>query len=162
MALPVLFLAFWIIVNARLTLEVLLVGIVISVFMSLFYYRILGASFAAEKRIWVKSGKIIVFLLKMLAEIAKATVMMIKIILSPNMCNINPQLVYFKSPVETGFGKVLFTYSTILTPGSVVFHVDENVIGLHAIDRTVGQSINKSEMVKLIADIERGDSHVRL
>ena len=161
MALPVLFLAFWIIVNARITLEVLVIGVVISVFMSLFYYRVLGASFAAERRVWAKGGKLITFALMLVREIIKANVQMIKIILSPKL-NIPPQLIYFKSPVKTGFAKVLLTYSIILPPGTIVFHLDQDIVGVHAIDGTLGKDINQSEMVKLIGDIERGGSHVRL
>ena len=158
---PVLFLAFWIIVNARMTLEVLIIGVVISVFMSLFYYRVLGASFAAEKRIWAKGGKLIVFVLMLVVEIVKANVQMIKLILSPKL-NIRPQLIYFKSPVETGFAKVLLTYSIILPPGTIVFHLDEDIVGVHAIDSALGQDVNRSGMVRRLGDIERGDSHVRI
>ena len=152
---PVLFLAFWIVLNSRVTLEVAAIGIFISTLMSLFVYRFVGISFDAEKKVWAKTWQLIVYLALLLREIIKANFQMIRIILSPKL-EIHPQIVYFKSPVKSDFAKVMLTYSIMLTPGTVIFELEGDRFGIHAIDPTMADGINESVFVHKLKNIEGG------
>jgi len=159
--LPVLFLAFWVMINARITLEVVVLGIIISAAMSLFTYRYLGVSFGSEKRIWTKAAHIFIYLFVLLKEIINANIQMIKIVLQPKI-KIKPQIIYFKSPFHTNFAEVMLTYSIILTPGTIVFHLDDGVFGVHAIDSELGVGINDSDFVHRLKTIEGESADVSL
>ncbi|MCL2617548.1 MAG: Na+/H+ antiporter subunit E [Defluviitaleaceae bacterium] len=148
---PVLFLAFWIILNSAVTPEVLVIGVLISVVMSLFLYKMVGLSFAKEKQIWAKAWPITIYMSMLLWEIVKANIQMIKIILSPKL-EIHPQIVYFQSPVKSDFAKVMLTYSIMLTPGTVIFELNGDRFGIHAIDPTMTDTINDSIFVRMLQD----------
>ena len=156
---PVLFLAFWIILNSRVTLEVVVIGVFVSALMSLFAYRLVGISFSAEKKLWTKSWKIAAYLAMLLWEIIKANFQMVRIILSPKI-EIHPLIVYFQSPVRTDFAKIMLTYSIMLTPGTVIFELEGDRLGIHAIDSTViiGGADDSifSTFVHRLRDIEGG------
>ncbi|MCL2852808.1 MAG: Na+/H+ antiporter subunit E [Defluviitaleaceae bacterium] len=152
---PVLFLVFWIILNSRVTLEVVAIGVFISALMSLFLYRLVGISFDAEKKVWSKAWPITLYMALLMIEIIKANVQMIKIILSPKL-EIHPQIVYFTSPVKSDFAKVMLTYSIMLTPGTVIFDLEGDRFGIHAIDPAMTESIDDSIFVHKLKNIEGG------
>ena len=152
---PVLFLLFWIILNSRVTAEVVILGVFVSALMSLFLYRVIGISFGLEKRIWAKSWQMLVYLGALMGEIIKANLQMIKIILSPSM-KIQPQIVYFQSPVKTSFSKVVMTYSVMLTPGTVIFELEGDRFGIHAIDPAMGVGVTESKLTHRLKKIEEG------
>ena len=154
---PVLFLIFWIILNSRVTLEVVIIGIFISALMALFLYRLVGISFESEKKIWSKSWHIMIFMALLIWEITKANIQMIKIILSPNL-EVHPQILYFRSPVKSDFAKVLLTYSIMLTPGTVIFELEGDRFGIHAIDPAMSETIDNSIFVQMLKNKIEGGS----
>ena len=157
---PVLFLAFWIVLNSRLTAEVVGIGIVVSLVMSYFTYRLIGLSAREEWKIWTKYGvHLIYYFVLLLRDIVKATLQMIRIVLSSKF-EIKPQIVYFKPPVKWEFSKILLLYSIMLTPGTVMFELEDDRIGIHAIDPCMAKGIDDSVFVRKLKKIEGGQLHV--
>ena len=156
---PILFLLFWIVLNSRVSLEVVLIGIFVSALMSLFIYRVIGLSFQLEKRIWARSWQLLVYLGALLREIIKANWQMIKIILSPTL-KIQPQILYFQSPVKSNFSKIVMTYSVMLTPGTVIFELEGARFGIHAIDPAMGTGVTESKLTHRLKKIEEGIDRV--
>ena len=146
-------------VNARITLEVVVLGVIISAAMTFFTYRYLDVSFSREKKIWAKAGHVFVYFFVLLKEIILANIQMIRIVLKPQI-NIKPQIIYFKSPLRSDFAKVMLTYSIILTPGTIVFHLEDDLFGVHAIDSQLGVGINDSNFVHRLKKIEGDWDHV--
>ena len=152
---PILFFLFWIILNSRLTVEVVAIGVFVSAIMTLFTYRLIGLRFKEELKIWAKAGHLFFYLIALLLEIVKANLQMIKIILSPTL-QIQPQILYFNSPVKLNFSKIVMTYSIMLTPGTVIFELRGDRFGIHAIDPAMGMGINNSKLVQRLKRIEEG------
>lgn len=152
---PVLYLAFWLILNARVTVEVIVIGILVSILMSLFTYRLMGLNYAAEKKVWVKIGPITAYLIRLVYEVIKANVQMIKIILSP-VIDIKPQIIYFDSPVKTDAAKVALSHSITLPPGAIIIELEGDRFGVHAIDASFVQGIRESIFVQELKKIEGG------
>ena len=152
---PILFLLFWIVLNSRISVEVVVIGIFVSALMSLFLYRLIGISFELEKRIWARCWKLLKYLAALLWEIVKANIQMVKIILSPTL-KIQPRIVYFESPVKTDFAKIIMTYSVMLTPGTVIFELEGNRFGIHAIDPAMGEGVTESKLTQRLKKIEEG------
>jgi len=156
--LPLLFLGFWIILNGRIALEVVLLGIFVSAAMSLFTYRLIGFPFTEEKKVWASFGlHLIPYFLLLLKGIVIANFQMIRIILSPRM-DIQPQIVYFKSPVKSDFSKILLMYSIQLTPGTVLCELEGDRFGIHAISPAMADGIDNTIFARKLKRIEQQDS----
>ena len=153
---PILFFLFWMTLNARLALDVAIVGVLVSAVMSWFTYKVLGLSSATEKKMWKKAGAIFLYLVRLVVEVVKANVNMIYIILCVPNEKLKPQLVYFKSPLRSEVGKVALANSITLTPGTISFQVDECGFGVHAIDAPLSEGIEDSVFVTQLKNIEGG------
>jgi multicomponent Na+:H+ antiporter subunit E len=130
---PILFFIFWIALNSRITVEVVVLGVFVSALVSAFAYRLLGLSFKGQMASLKMHGKrFFSYIFTLLIEVAKANVQMIQIILSPKM-KIDPTIVYFESPVKNSFSKIMLAYTIALTPGTILFELEGDRIGIHAI-----------------------------
>jgi len=157
---PILFLLFWIVLNSRITLEVVAIGVFISAAMSFFAYRVVGISFKKELRIWKVFGKhIFVYGFMLIVNMIKSNLQMIKIILSPDSGD-RPQIVYFEAPVKSDYAKIILMYSIMLTPGTVAFEVEEDRFGIHAINPAMAKGIEDSVFVRKLKKIEGTDEDV--
>ena len=152
---PVLFFLFWITLNARVTDEVMVIGLVVAIVLSAFTYGVLGLSFKKEAKTWAKIGYIAVYLLRLVHQVILANIQMIKLILSP-VINIKPQILYFDSPVRSDAAKVALANSITLTPGTITIELEGNRFGVHAIDASVGKGIEDSVLVRQLRKIEGG------
>ena len=154
---PILFLLFWIVLNSRFTLEVVLIGIFVSALMSLFTYRIIGISYKKEIEIWRTFGKhFFAYAWLLLTGMILSNLQMIKIILSRDTGD-KPQIVYFETPVKSDFAKIVLVYSIMLTPGTVAFEAEENRFGIHAINEEMAKGIEKTAFVLKLKKIEGED-----
>lgn len=152
---PILFLLFWIILNGRVTAEVLIIGVFVSFLISMFAYRLPGISFAKEKQLWKTYGKhFFSYFVLLLKNVIISNFQMIKLILFPKT-DMKPVLVYFESPVGSDFAKIMLTYSIMLTPGTVIFELEDNRFGVHAIDPKMATNINNSVFVQKLNKIEK-------
>ena len=151
---PFLFLLFWIILNGRVTVEILVIGVFVSFIMSLFTYRMIGASPKKEMQIWKKYGAYLIpYVVTLILSVIKANFQMIRLVLSPS-AEVSPQIVYFDSPVKTDFSRVLLTYSIMLTPGTFIFELEQGRFGVHAIKKNMTDGINDTNVVQKLKKIE--------
>lgn len=152
---PVVILGFWLILNGRFTVEVIVIGLIISILVSLISYRFLGLGFASEKRAFGKIFQIIAYLISLVGAVIKANFAMIALVLSPEI-EIKPQIIYFKSPVRGDFAKVALANSITLTPGTITVHLEEGKFGIHTIDAPMAEGIESSKFVRKLKNIEGG------
>jgi multicomponent Na+:H+ antiporter subunit E len=156
---PILFLAFWIILNARITLEVVIIGLVVAALMSLFAYKAIGISPKREMHFWAVYGRyLIIYPFLLIVNVVKSNLQMIRIILSPKI-EISPRVVYFKSPVKSVFSKIFLMYSIALTPGTILFELEEDRFGIHAITADAAKDINNTSFARKLKKIEREEGN---
>ena len=153
---PVLFFLFWIILNARVTPEIVISGIVVAVLIGIFFYKFIGLSPKTELKAVKKIGLILIYLGMLIIEVLKANANMIKLVLSRNIVT-NPQIKYFDSPVRSDIAKMALACSINLTPGTVFIELEDNKFGVHAIDAKflVGME-GDWHIVKMLRRIEGG------
>ena len=153
---PVLFLLFWLILNARITFEIVASGIVVAALVGVLFYRFIGLSPKTELKALKKVGLIFVYLGMLMIDVIKANVNMIKLVLSPNIVT-NPQIKYFDSPVRSDIAKMELTCSINLTPGTVFIELEDNKFGVHAIDAKFLVGLEGEwHIVKMLRRIEGG------
>lgn len=153
---PVLFFVFWVILNSRITLEVVISGIVVAALIGLLFYRFIGLSPKTEIKALRKAGAIIVFLGAVVVEVIKANAQMVKILLSPSI-KTDPLIKYFDSPVRSDIAKMALACTINLTPGTVLVELDDGRYGVHTIDAKLVDGIESEwKIIKRLKRIEGG------
>ena len=152
---PVLFFAFWLILNGRLTGEIVIIGLVIAVLVSVVSYRFFGASLSSERKALLKIFQIIGYLIALVGEVIKANLAMIALVLSPEI-EIKPQIIYFNSPLRADLARVALANSITLTPGTITVLLEDGKFGIHTVDAPMAVGIESSKFVSRLKKIEGG------
>lgn len=151
----VLLFLFWLVLSMRLSLDVIISGIAVSVLVSAFTYKIIGLDIKHEMSVYKRAPKILVYLARLVIEVVKANFHVIALILSSKV-EIKPQLIYFNSPLKSDGAKVALANSITLTPGTITVELDGDRIGVHAIDEKSAEGITDSVFVKKLKNIQGG------
>lgn len=138
---------FWIILNGRVTTEIVLIGLLIAGAIYAFLSKFLGLTIEKEKRFWKKSFWCIQFIGILLKEIVVANFVVIRIILHPKR-KIHPVLVSFPSPLKSEGLKVVLANSITLTPGTITVALNKDGFVVHCLDESLAHGINESSFVK--------------
>jgi multicomponent Na+:H+ antiporter subunit E len=154
--LPIFFFVFWVILNARITIEVIITGIIVAFLISLLFYRFIGLSPKTELKALRKIGAIIIFLGAVFWEVIKANFQMVKLLLSPKI-KTDPLIKYFDSPVRSDLAKMAMACTINLTPGTVLIELSGNRFGVHTINAKFLDGMEDTwHIVKMLQKIEGG------
>lgn len=152
---PVLLFVLWLMFNERITIDVIIFGIIIVAVLSL-VIKMIG--------LWDPSKDIqrisripsaIGFVLRLVYEVFKANIHMIMLVLSPNPNErIRPKILRHYSNIKTDGGLVALANSITLTPGTVTVDVGDDYVYVHAIDEYAEEGLKDSVIEKQIERME--------
>ncbi len=147
----VLLFLLWITLNGKVTLEIAVIGIIISVAIKLFSKRFLEED---SSKISIKNlFKGIIYLVVLLAEIVKSSIQVVKFTLAKDI-EIEPQIKFFRVPLKSDFSKMMLANSITLTPGTITVNIEDDIFCVHGIDYTMLEGIENSIFIRLLADME--------
>lgn len=152
----IVFFLIWIIFNERVTLEIVLFGLGISALLYLFVVKFMDYS---PKKEWAAVKKIpraLKYAFHLLVDIIKANVGVMHFILSPKY-EVEPQLVYFKTDLKNDLERVVLANSITLTPGTITVSMEENLLCVHCLDKTLAEGLEHSEFEKQLIELEEMD-----
>lgn len=153
---PVLLFALWLAFHERVTLDVIIVGVVAVALVSLFMYRFSGWSTKKDAQMVANIPKAVAFVLRLIFEVCKANVHMIALVLSDNPNErINPRIVAHKTDLKTQGKRVALANSITLTPGTVTVDVMGDVVFVHAIDDHANAGLSANPLEKQLENMER-------
>ena len=149
------FFALWIIMNSKVTLEIVLFGLVIAAAMYWFICKFMD--YSPKKELWAikRIPLVIQYLFYLVKEIVVANYATIKLLLSSNYA-IEPALIQFKTTLRTDAAKFLLANSITLTPGTITVSIDKDCFTVHCLDKSLAEGIESSVFVKLLERIEEG------
>jgi multicomponent Na+:H+ antiporter subunit E len=101
---------------------------------------------------FVEAGRFIGYCLWLLWQIILANIHVLKLALAPNNREIRPQMVRFRTSLQSEFARYVFANSITLTPGTVTLSVDGDKFVVHAISKKVADEL-PGEMEKRVAKI---------
>ena len=146
---PVLFFVLWIILNGRVTAEIVFFGAAVTALIYAFTVKVLGYSTATDLQIIRNCPIFILYLLNLIWEVIKASVMVIGVALTPHD-KPDPVLVEFHSGLRGDFLNVLLANSITLTPGTItVFQKGDHFV-VHALRREYAEGLSESSFVRLL------------
>ena len=150
-----LLLAFWVLLNGRITAEILILGVLICGAVYAVSCKVLGYDPKQELRYAKKIPGALRYLVILVWEVIKAGLQVMALTLSPDAKEVEPRLVYFKSPVETDTGKVILSNSITLTPGTITVAMSDNELVVHCLDKGLAIGLENSSFERLLLKIEK-------
>lgn len=149
----ILLLLFWIILNGKITTEILVFGVVLSAVIFWFMCKYLEYSPRYELCVARNTLWIIVYFFVLIIEIFKAAIAVYKRVYSRKI-EIQPQMVFFDVDIESEFLRFVLANSITLTPGTITVDVDDNHFCVHALDYTLAEGVENSVFIKLLKKME--------
>lgn len=149
-----LLLAFWVLLNGRITAEILILGLLICGVIYGWCCKVLGMNWRRELDLARRIPGAIKYLVILVWEVLKAGFRVMALTLSPKAKEVEPRLVYFKSPVKTEIGKVILSNSITLTPGTITCGVGDDLFCVHALDGQFAGGMEDSVFVTEIRKLE--------
>lgn len=146
---PVLFFILWIIFNGRITPEIVLFGIGVSLVCYLFIIKVMDYKPETDRRILRNLPVGFLYILNLIAEIIKASISVMSIALSRD-AKTDPVVVEFDSEFEDDFRNVLLANSITLTPGTITVKQKGSHFVIHALCREYAEGLTESSFVRLL------------
>lgn len=151
-----LFFLVWIIFNGRVTLEIVLFGIAVSLAVFAFICEFMDYSIQREKRLYRKLPQYARYLLVLIKEIIGANLTVCRMILTRKE-TVEPVIVRVHTDLKTETAKVLLANSITLTPGTITVSMSGQELLVHCLDKSLSEGMEDSVFVKLLRKMEEED-----
>lgn len=147
------FFLLWIILNGRITLELVILGIIVAAAVFLFARKAFGYSVRTEWNVLRYFPLSVVYFLDLILEILKAALAVSLIVLNPAR-RPDPVLIEFHSGFNSSFKNAVLANSITLTPGTVTVKMEGDLFLVHCLIPEFAQGIEESSFVKLLARVK--------
>ena len=149
---------FWVLLSGRFDYFHLILGIICSLLVAylsydLLFFNVRLGDFRIRARRFLQSGP------WFLGQIFSANLHVAYLALSPKM-PIDPQIIRFKTKLESDISWVAMANSITLTPGTITVDIREGEFFVHALDKKVAYDLNTGEMEDKIAHVLMEADHV--
>ena len=150
---PILLYAIWIILNGRVTAEILWIGVVVVGFVMLTMVPLFGYRPKEELKVWRKLGLGLAYIGVLLWEILKANTKVALIILDRRR-RVEQAVASVRIDLKTDFCKMILANSITLTPGTITASVEGQTFIVHCLSREMLDGIEDSTFVRLLKRME--------
>lgn len=144
---------FWIILNERISLEIVLLGLFISLAITILTYKTTRMTKQVERKMARNMVRLIQYLIILIIEVIKANIDIIKLVLSKDP-EITPTLKIIKVGLKSRISRVALANSITLTPGTITVSMDEDQLLIHAIKKSNLDGIEESVFVEKLEELE--------
>jgi multicomponent Na+:H+ antiporter subunit E len=148
-----LFLFAWIIFNGKVTLEILIFGVIVAAVMLAFMCKFMDYSLKKEVNVYKKSIWFLAYVALLLREIVKANLAIIPKILTVEE-EMEPVIVRFRTTLKSDFTKMLLANSITLTPGTFTISLENDEYVIHCLDTSLASDLEQSVFEKALKKLE--------
>ena len=148
-----LFLFAWIIFNGKVTLEILIFGVIIAAVMLAFMCKFMDYSLKKEVNVYRKSIWFLAYVVLLIREIVKANLAIIPKILTIEE-EMEPVIVSFRTTLKSDFTKMLLANSITLTPGTITISLENDEYVIHCLDASLASDLEQSVFEKALKKLE--------
>jgi multicomponent Na+:H+ antiporter subunit E len=148
-----LFLFAWIIFNGKVTLEILIFGVIVAAVMLAFMCKFMDYSLKKEVNVYKKSIWFLAYVALLLREIVKANLAIIPKILTVEE-EMEPIIVRFRTTLKSDFTKMLLANSITLTPGTFTISLENDEYVIHCLDNSLASDLEQSVFEKALKKVE--------
>lgn len=144
-----LLVAFWIILNGRITVEITVLGLLFAAMIYAFAHKFMRLTWQKERSFWKHLGWAVQYLFVLLKEIVSANLALFQIVLSPKK-KIHPVIVSFEAPLKSELLQVILADSITLTPGTITVRLSHDKYEVHCLDESMAKGLNDGAFVKML------------
>ncbi len=127
---------FWLILNGKLTEEVLILGLFVVAGVGVLAWVLFGYTPNREWELDRRIPLFMIYIFVLLWEILKANWNMLGVIVSAKS-SIEPTLVTYHTGLKTSFGRFLLANSITLTPGTITVRMEGDCLTVHCLKRSM-------------------------
>ena len=149
-----LFFLVWLIFNGAVTTEIVLFGIVISLLMFAFICKFMDYSLRKEKKLLMRSGYFLLYVLILVREVLKANMEVVRMIISRDVV-VQPVMVSFQTSLKSGFCRAILANTITLTPGTITVSLEDSELIVHCLDKSLAEGLENSVFVEMLEKLER-------
>ena len=149
----ILLLLFWIALNGKITLEILIIGLIATTFIYSLMIKLFGCTLKNNLKLLKNSVLIVEYLFILLYEIFKSSIAVTKLTFKSKI-EVQPQIVFLDVPLKSEFLITVLANSITLTPGTITVDVDENHFCVHALDYTLAEGMEDIIFLKMLLKME--------
>lgn len=151
----VFLLLFWLMLNGKFTLEILVFGILLSAAITLFCRRQGIWTRRVDRLIVRLAPKIIKYLAILFVDMIESSLSVIKIILTPGYEEVQPRLLFFDPPTEEDLSHFILANSITLTPGTFSIGLfSRNILAVHALNKEMCEGARNMNLIPLLVEME--------
>ena len=144
---------FWLILMGRVTTEIVIFGIGLTVLTGIMMYVLFGYTPKKEIRYLIRVPLFVVYIFVLIREIIIANINVMQVITNKEI-KIEPTLVTFRSGLRTGFGRFMLANSITLTPGTISVNVKGDVFTVHCLSTAFLDVSENSPFITYIKRLE--------
>lgn len=145
----ILFFALWLLLNGRITGEILCFGVAVDALLLYFTLRFMGWSWKREARLCKMFPLWGYYFLNLIYEVAKASVLVLGVALKPSARR-HPVLVEFRSGLNREYQNVILANSITLTPGTITVFQERDRFIVHALRKEYAEDLRNSSFVRIL------------
>ena len=149
-----LFFLVWLIFNGAITTEIVIFGIVISLLMFAFICKFMDYSLRKEKKLLMRSGYFLLYVLILIKEVLKANMEVVRMIISRDVV-VQPVMVSFQTSLKSGFCRAILANTITLTPGTITVSLEDSELIVHCLDKSLAEGMENSVFVEMLEKLER-------
>ena len=149
----VIFFLLWLVFNGRVTLELLVFGLLVSGTAWYFAYRVVGYSLETDRKIVENLPWALRYLGNLVLEVGKAAAAVIRVALHPSLAP-EPVFVEFHSGLESETRNVILASSITLTPGTITVFQEGDFFVVHCLRPEYGEGLEQSSFVRLLEQVK--------
>jgi multicomponent Na+:H+ antiporter subunit E len=149
----VMLMAFWLLISASVHWEHMLVGVIFSVILTIFWSNL---TISAENVTNFKIKQLyllIIYFIKLVIEIVIANINVAMIVLNPRL-PISPGIVIMRCDLERSLLRVLYVNSITLTPGTITVELEDNLLIVHALTEDVAHDVEDWALNRRLMEME--------
>lgn len=143
----------WVIFNGKVTLEILIFGVVICCALYAFMVKYMNYSPKKEMNILKKIPLFLKYGVILVWEVIKSNFAVMRIIFSPGL-EAEPGFRKFRVDLKSPVSRVTLANSITLTPGTYTVSLEEDEYIIHALDLSFTEGVEDSIFVKQLKKLE--------
>jgi len=148
------FFLLWLLFNARLSLDVMVAGVFISLAVYSFCHKHMGYGAATDKKIVRGLFLGVRYIAVLLLETIKSNVQVSRIVFARNI-EVEPRIIFFHTKLKSEAARVALANSITLTPGTITVALHDDLLCVHCLNKDMAEGIDRSAFVRLLEIMEK-------
>lgn len=149
----ILLLLIWFIFNGKVTLEITILGIILSACIYFFMCRFMDFSFKKDAALVRRSVFFLYYIGVLITEIVKSNIQVMHLTLTDREIA-EPVIIEYKTRLKTKLGRVILANSITLTPGTITISLEEDELIIHCLDKTLAEGMDDLIFETLLEKME--------